>query len=227
MESEGRACCALFRQIGGWVKVLVVATSISAWPGRPALAESIGARSKFDFNIPAQPLDQALEAFGATTRLQVLYETSLTAGRLSTEVRGPYPQDAALRLLLVGTGLDFNFTEDRAFTLVPAEASAPVARYSEFLGGVQSAVLGALCRRVETRPDASRLAFQFFVGGSGEITNLRLLGSPGVASRDAAIRDALQGTTLKPPPIGMPQPITMVLRAGAAGDGEECTKIRR
>jgi secretin/TonB-like protein len=203
-------------------------------PDSVVLAQGGGPANKFAFDIPSQPLELALDAYGAASRLQVLYESALTAGRRSAELKGTYTQQAALQQLLSGTGLDFNVTADRAFTLVlvptrpPLEQSRPIADYSQFLGGVQTGLIAALCRRPETRPGAYRLALQFWIGGSGQIETPHLLSSTGVASRDAAITGMLERMALgQAPPAGMPQPITMVLRAGARGGDDECAGARR
>jgi hypothetical protein len=80
-----------------------------------------------------------------------------------------------------------------------------------------------LCRQQETRPGAFRLAVQFSVDGSGKLENLNLLSTTGTASRDAAIVGLLTGLAFDQiPPPGIPQPITMVLRAGLANADDEC-----
>jgi hypothetical protein len=197
-------------------------------------AQSSGRQAGIDFNIPSQPLEAALDAYGAASRWQVLYETALTSGRRSTEVKGVYTQEAALRLLLSGTGLDFAYTEERSFTLAPARPQAQarqtarITEFSRFLGGVQTAVMAALCRRPETRPGTFRLAMQFWIGGSGAIENPGLLNSTGMAERDAAIADALTRVAFgEAPPAGMPQPVTMVLRAGPPSGKDECAGAGR
>ncbi|MDQ8727920.1 STN domain-containing protein [Bradyrhizobium sp. LHD-71] len=178
------------------------------------------------FDIPAQPLEAALEAFGERSRLQVLYETALTAGRRSSEVKGIFTRSTALRRLLSGTGLEFNYTGELAFTLVPARTTDPtksIAAFNRFLGSVQASVLAALCQSPETRPGAFRLAMQFWIGSAGRIENPRLLNSTGVNGRDAAITDALKRVAFgQTAPSEMPQPITMVLKAGPADARDEC-----
>jgi hypothetical protein len=198
----------------------------SAWAGQAQ--EPVD--SELSFNIPAQALESALEAFGEQSRLQVLYETTLTAGRRSSEVKGVFARSAALRQLLSGTGLEFTYTAERAFTLTlvrTAGSSQIIANYNRFLGGVQAGVLAALCRNPETRPGASRLAMQLWIGHSGRIENARLLNSTGINRRDAAITEALRRLAFgQSPPSDMPQPVTMVLSVGPANGRDECGSAR-
>jgi hypothetical protein len=183
------------------------------------------------FDIPAQSLETALEAFGELSRMQVLYETTLTTGRRSSAVKGTFTRGAALQQLLAGTGLELTYTGERAFTLTPiriaARSNMVAANYNRFLGTIQTTVLSALCRNPETRPGAFRLAMQFWVANSGRIEEPRLLGSTGANRRDAAIVDILQRLAFgEAPPSDMPQPITIVLRAGPEDARDECENAR-
>ncbi|MEI9899796.1 MAG: STN domain-containing protein [Hyphomicrobium sp.] len=131
-------------------------------PGHSTLAQQPAA-GPTQFDIPAQPLETALGAFGAASRLQVLYETSMTEGRRSTEVRSLPSHETALRRLLADTGLDFTYTEERAFTLIYARQflTRPISDFYPYLGDVQSRIVALLCRYDETRPGAFRIAMQF------------------------------------------------------------------
>lgn len=212
-DRHARRCSAVF--------LILIAFAI---PGRSALAQQ-PPDPLLQFNIPAQPLETALEVFGSTSRLQVLYETSMTEGRRSTEIKGALSHEAALRLLLSGTGLDFTYTEERAFTLVYArqESTRPVSDFYPFLGGVQTRIVTVLCHNSETRPGVFRVAMQIRIKPDGRIENPILLGSTGAAQRDDAIRNLLANLAVdSAPPADMPQPITMVLRSGAPNGTDEC-----
>jgi hypothetical protein len=211
------------------IGVLAVMVILSA----SAHAQSPGIEPELRYDIPAQSLDAALDAYGSTSGMQLLYETALTAGRRSTAVKGRHTAAAALRLLLSRTGLDFEYTGERAFTLVAAglprdgaAAAAPrsrLAEYGRFLGVVQTGVMGALCAHAETRPGPFRLAMQFRITGSGHVAKPALLSSTGKASRDAAIIDTIAHLTFsESAPAGMPQPVTMLLTAGAPGGEDGC-----
>jgi len=82
---------------------------------RPAAAQAIvgGAGAVQSFDIPAQPLASALNAFGRQAGLQVTLASSTTRGLTSRAVTGSYAPRQALALMLEGTGLPFQITADR------------------------------------------------------------------------------------------------------------------
>lgn len=190
---------------------------------------------KIAFEIPPQSLEASLDAYSAVSRTQVLYESALAAGRRSDGVRGLYVPDEALRLLLAGTGLTFDYTAERAITLVPvkvpnaragaeAERLRHIARFDRFLGGIQAGILSTLCRYPETRPGDFEVAMRFWVTGSGAIASPLLLASTGKPMRDRAIVGVLSRLSFnEPPPPEMPQPVTMMLRPKPSQrDGDVC-----
>ncbi|MEA3108067.1 MAG: hypothetical protein QOI88_2672 [Gammaproteobacteria bacterium] len=67
--------------------------------------------------IAAQPLTQALAAFTSSTHLQLVYVSQLALGRISHTVPAGLPATAGLAHLLEGTGLDFQFLNDRTIKL--------------------------------------------------------------------------------------------------------------
>ena len=70
------------------------------------------------FDLPAQPLDAALVAFGEATGYSVLVSSELAAGRMAAPVRGDYTPAEALQRLLAGTQLGVRFSGRNAFTLL-------------------------------------------------------------------------------------------------------------
>jgi len=69
------------------------------------------------FDIPAQPLGQALTAFGRQSGLQVAFDPAAAAGKISAAVSGSMTAEQALRQLLGGSGLSYQFTSARAVTV--------------------------------------------------------------------------------------------------------------
>ncbi|MDY0831249.1 TonB-dependent siderophore receptor [Pseudomonas sp. SED1] len=59
------------------------------------------------FNIPAQSLSSALQAFGTQSNLQVLYSPQDLEGKRSTAVHGNLDPSAAIATLLQGSGVHF------------------------------------------------------------------------------------------------------------------------
>src|SRR5882757_755118 len=64
------------------------------------------------FDIKAQPLAQALIAFGAQSGAIVMAPTELTSGKLSVPVSGQLTFSEALTRMLRGTGLRFEMTAE-------------------------------------------------------------------------------------------------------------------
>src|SRR5450830_591417 len=110
------------------------------------------------FDLPAQPLETALVAFGELTGYSVLVSSSLAAGRLASPVHGVWTPAEALQRLLVGTQLGARFSGSNAFTLLalregqaapslalpePAPVTAALQTYAVIL---QRSLTRALCR---------------------------------------------------------------------------------
>lgn len=62
-------------------------------------------RDLITFDIPAQPLADALSRYALLSRQPALYDSDQAVGRTSFPVMGAYTAEAALHLLLTGTGL--------------------------------------------------------------------------------------------------------------------------
>jgi iron complex outermembrane receptor protein len=95
------------------------------------------------FEIPAQPLREALLLFGQQSGLQVTAQGPLVEGRTSTAISGEFRAAEALIRLLAGTGLTFRFDGSDAVRIESApQASqaavtlAPVRVQGEAQGGV-------------------------------------------------------------------------------------------
>ncbi len=80
------------------------------------------------FDLPRQPLSQALEAYSAATGRPLLYDGHLAIGRFSTELKGNFAPDIALQLILKNTGLVAWYIAQDAFTIAPATTQMPVGR---------------------------------------------------------------------------------------------------
>jgi iron complex outermembrane recepter protein len=94
--------------------------------GRTELLEAQGAQDQRAFDIPAQPLGGALNAFGRQSGLQVTVDSSLAAGVQSQAVAGTMTSAEALDRLLAGTGIAGRFTGNRTVVLTkPSSGVAP------------------------------------------------------------------------------------------------------
>lgn len=56
------------------------------------------------FDIPAQPLADALVAYGSATGIEVFYDGALAIGRRSTAMTGVHPSMFALQLFIGSAG---------------------------------------------------------------------------------------------------------------------------
>ena len=187
----------------------------------------------FAFDIPAQPLQAALEQYSNVTGGSVVYRAALTVGRRSAAVKGIHTPEAALRMLIEGSGLVAEYTATNAVVLQPEPAAPAVAR-----GGGKShrVVLSQLLRpdpgrraRCALRPAGAGRG-QFPGGGElwrvseqGRVRDAHLLDSSGDADRDEAITQALNGIALgKAPPEGLAQPFVMLIVPQSADHDRAC-----
>lgn len=86
----------------------------------PALAQAVDPVRRFE--IEAGPLDRGLTAFAQQSGLQILYPTAMVADRRSPGVRGDHTPEAALGLLLQGTGLIHRQSRAGVFVLTDPAA---------------------------------------------------------------------------------------------------------
>ncbi len=207
----------------------VVALPSSAW------CQAQGQETEIQFDIPAQPLDAAVENYVRITGLQVLYNSSLTSARFSTDVRGRFTRSEALRKLLAGTSLTARYTIEGAFTILPVATAQPdavaarqIAGYDLYLGTAQRRVVGALCKTAAIRLGDYRAAVQFSISQSGFIEHASLLDTTGDPTLDRNVVASLRGLPIgQAPPTSMPQPITMLVTPRAPGSPDECGRFSK
>ena len=93
-----------------------------------AIPSQQGAPQAIAFNIPAQDLGGALNAFADRAGLRLLFPSNLVAGRRSAGLTGTLTRNQALSRLLAGSGLTFRFTSANTVTIAdPAPVSAGAA----------------------------------------------------------------------------------------------------
>ncbi len=64
------------------------------------------------FNIAAASLPEALNEFASSTKLNILFSTTLVEGKSAAPLNGRYSSKEALNMLLEGTGLAYDIDED-------------------------------------------------------------------------------------------------------------------
>lgn len=114
---------------------LLAATALSAL----AISAPARAAPAIAFAIEAGPLQQALLTYAAQSHRQILFQAHQVASRTAPAVRGTMDPDAALALLLQGSGLTAHQTASNVFVLRPA---APPAAAGEPRGPGASTARG-------------------------------------------------------------------------------------
>jgi Secretin and TonB N terminus short domain len=198
-----------------------------------------GAQARKWFNIPSQPLVAALQAYGADSGVQVLYESDVAAGRRSVSVEGNFSSEAALRILLSGTDLAVHYTRPDAITLTApsAESNMPPAHLltnadlsldtlrvrssadtadetylHEYSGVVQSDIQSVLRKNDKTRSGHYQFGVKLWVDSSRIVRRTEFFRSTGDRDRDAAVVQALQGLVIsRAAPANTPQPVHVMV----------------
>jgi len=111
------------------VLALLCATALTTAPPA-AVAAPRRPEASLRFDIPAQPLSQALNQLALRSDREILFSPALTQGKRSPGLWGVFTAETALERLLAGSGLTVQL-EGRSFLVVPvaqpAKAPAPDA----------------------------------------------------------------------------------------------------
>lgn len=198
------------------------------------LAPSVGARSalepaapasrvpvRYDFDLPAQDLAQALGKYQTLTQQSVLYETRLVEGKTSATVHGSMTARQALSKLLNGTGLTAQVVNERSVmlkasapvrTLTPTERTQMVRRYD---GVTQARLEQALCAHPVLQPGKHRTVLRYWLDEDGRVARVkvRIADNPAM---EAAVAAALKGVYVGIPPEGVSDSAVILIEAGAA-----------
>ncbi len=214
---------------------IVIGNADAAVP-KPALPIS----RIYTFAIPRQPLEDALNAFTATTGIQVFYSSALADGHIAQGVKGPFTADAALRQLLAGSYLAPMPTAPDAITLIlearavpaggagltaappthapllaldPLHVEAPTVRgYVVYATSVRFAIRSALTRASAIRNKRYSAAINVWISPAGAIQHSEIHVSTGDRGLDAAIsRIVLAIGSVQAPPNNLPQPLHVLI----------------
>jgi len=117
---RGRLCQAGL--LTGVAAILTAAPALANSGATPAngpdpAPEQIVQSETATFDIPAQPLGEALTRLAEQSGLQVAYTTQEVEGRTSAAVAGDFTPEAALHQMLAGTGLTYRFTDAGTATI--------------------------------------------------------------------------------------------------------------
>jgi hypothetical protein len=181
------------------------------------------------FDIPAEPLVEALQAYSLATGTQVMFESSTAAGYRSAALKGDFTAEAALQVMLADTDLKVRYTRASAITVAPAAApdideppahalaTADLAlstltvsggatdntdkgRLGAYIGVIQADIQRALKNAAgKTRGSDYRGEAKLWIDQSRTIQRAELSSSNGEKDRDASLAAVLQGLILSQP----------------------------
>jgi hypothetical protein len=182
------------------------------------------------FDIPSQPLADALVAYGSATGVEVFYDGALAIGRRSTAVTGVHPPMVALQILLRGTGYvpkttDYarTVTITRASIETTASQTAALDRYEPYFAILQARVSEALCRSDEAKPGDEQIILSFWFDPSGMVSRVQVLGGELSRDRRLAIAAGVRGLHVGGAiPADLPQPVTMAIYPLLEGEAAGC-----
>lgn len=205
----GRFCWLLALSLPG---VIVPSRTLSA---QSAQKTTVVAKGPATFDLQAQALESAIEAFSVSSGWQVVYDASFATDRRSAAVKGHMPPATALNQLLAGTGLTIDFMTADAAMLVPIAAvrHERVQQHAAgYYGHVQATLKRAICASEQPRLQAQRIAIGFWIGTSAVVTRVELLGTTGDTAIDASFRGLVQRLSFEQaPPAGFKQPVVVLI----------------
>src|SRR5690242_13765582 len=86
-----------------------------------------GLAARADYNLPSQPLADALKAIGAQGNINVLISPDLVDGRTAPALRANLTFNEAIAEVLKGTGLTFKYLSDKTIVLAAQESRTSAA----------------------------------------------------------------------------------------------------
>lgn len=200
------------------------------------------------FDIPRVPLAVALSRFHVLTGQSLLYDDAIAEGRMGGPLQGEHTPGAALRELLVGSGIVVHYTSQAAFILIRPEAppttsyefaaaeaeaetgaakAAALAARRGYYEELQARVAAALCGDPATMPGSYRLALNIWLDEKTPRVERVALHSTGNERRDARIAARLTGLALESaPPEDLAQPITLLILPRQPVQTGDCQTVR-
>lgn len=103
---------------------VALATAVACLTTFALAAQEIQAEVKKPTMIPAQGLGPALQRLAKDRDVQLVYRSELVGSRQTSGAMGELTFEEALSRLLEGTGLTFQYLDDKAITIVPLAKSS-------------------------------------------------------------------------------------------------------
>jgi hypothetical protein len=234
-RSEGR------RLIGRLALAVVLAwLAPMATVAAPSPAAEQGART---YDIAPQALEGALEAYGAASDVQVIYDSQLAVDRRSPGIHGAFTLQIALERLLAGAGLTYSFIDTNVVYIYVAglgsagEVGAAAStgpgplmqlntlhvevpprtigspRFDDYTALVQAGVGRVLEREPAAKGRAWAVVAVLQLKADGEVLSAKLEDTTGDSKVDAILVAMLAAIHLPAPPPRLPQPIRVRIQA--------------
>lgn len=184
------------------------------------------------FEIPAQPLAQALDSFSIASGIDVFYNAAMAERRRSMPVIGTFTPQQAIAIMLSGSGYVARVTAPGSIAIVnhepgPAAAEAPFgpSRYEAYFSKVQARIDDVLCALPDRSAAEADMLLRIWLRPSGEVARAELLSAdqPGKPSVNRLVADAISVAKFAAPPGNMPQPLTLVVLPPPSRGDLPCT----
>jgi iron complex outermembrane recepter protein len=94
-------------------------------------------QTRVKFNLPSQPLADALRALASQTQTNILFDRALVRGVTAQALEAELSLDQAIDRLLAGTGLTYRKTDDKTVVIAPARKpfDSPTSHVSPIANG--------------------------------------------------------------------------------------------
>ena len=138
---------------------------------KEVMAASDGQREVIEFDIPQQRADVSLTLFAEQANLTLILPYELTRGVKTSELKGAYSVPVAIKLLLAGTALSPEFSDQGLLTNITdrpsvAEGDQMVTRKKGLLAGIAAIFVGAGANAQDSSEETERTLEEITVTGS-------------------------------------------------------------
>ncbi len=177
------------------------------------------------YDIPAQPLEQAVERFSVSSGWSVMYAGELAAGRRSYPLHASLPPLQALQTLLQETGVEAEVIGAQRVVLrlgaQPERAAGtvgllPESERSRRFGGLQQRLRDAFCDDPLLAPGRYAATLRFRITAEGHVDEAELLVGSGDARRDRRLLLAIGRLAPSIDAAALPQPVTLQIQPSRA-----------
>lgn len=197
--------------------VLVVATSVffgmAGQPRAEGRRDFLSAEL-LPFEIPAQLLQQALEAYSAATGLDVFYNAVIAERRNSNATVGMFTPRQAIQIMLAGSGYVARVTAPGALVIVAERNGSAAgqrvaeARFDGYFSKLQARIGEILCALPPEAGDGKDVLLRIWLSASGHVVHADVIGD---AETSGPFSNAIARVKFAPPPPELPQPVTLVV----------------